>query len=220
MTDHIDVPIVATGDWIDAAWINQYIGDNVRAWRQAYTATGMLAYALDGNTLAGLAKPASLGLLKNDAAGTPSWLTGGSAYQVLRKNAANNGFEFAGGGFVVASYNNATGHSYPTNVWRDMPNSSAAIVPLVTSTIVVFGNIINYGGGTYGERRFKFNIDGTDIDTHISHESYQINEWLTTPVFGIKTAVGAGSRTIKLREIADAGNFTVEQLAWIAIAIP
>lgn len=37
MTDHSDVPLMATGDWIDAAWINQYLGDNVRAWRQAYT---------------------------------------------------------------------------------------------------------------------------------------------------------------------------------------
>lgn len=32
MTDYIDdVPVVSTGDWVDAAWINQYIGDNLRA---------------------------------------------------------------------------------------------------------------------------------------------------------------------------------------------
>lgn len=29
--DFADVPIIYTGDWIDAAWLNQYLGDNFRA---------------------------------------------------------------------------------------------------------------------------------------------------------------------------------------------
>ena len=30
MTDHLDLPVVATGDWIDAAWINQYLRGALR----------------------------------------------------------------------------------------------------------------------------------------------------------------------------------------------
>jgi hypothetical protein len=73
MTDHFDVPVVATGDWIDAAFINQYWGDNFRAIFQAFTATGMIPYAVDADTIGGLAKPSVDAVLKNTSAGALSW---------------------------------------------------------------------------------------------------------------------------------------------------
>jgi hypothetical protein len=92
MTDYNDVPLIFTGDWIDAAWLNQYLGDNFRALKQGLAIAGDMPYALDGNTIAALAKPANLGLLQNDAVGLPSWFTGGSAYDVLMKHASNGAF--------------------------------------------------------------------------------------------------------------------------------
>lgn len=65
-----------------------------------YTTGGDISYRDPaGAYLSRLAKPASLGLLKNDNAGVPSYVTGGNAYQTLRKNSANNGFEW--GDFIV-----------------------------------------------------------------------------------------------------------------------
>lgn len=196
------VPTVSNGDSWSAAQQNTYLRDNEAA-HWPYTTAGDMAYATGAADLARLAKPSVEAVMKNDNGGVPSWLTITQMFP------------------VVATHNNATGHSYTTAVtWRDMPNSSASITPARTSTIVVFGIVVNYGSNTYGERQFKFNIDGSDIDTHVSHESYQLNEWVSTPIIGFKTGVSSGSRTIKLREYVDAGGFTVERLFWIAVAIP
>lgn len=68
-----NLPILATGDWIDAAYGNQYWGDNFRAlW--PYTTQGDLAYATSSSTLT------RLGI--------------GSAGQVLRVNPAGTGLEY------------------------------------------------------------------------------------------------------------------------------
>jgi len=74
MTDHNNVPTVATGDWIDAAWMNQYIGDNFRAIFQGLANAGSVAYAVDSNTVGELLKPGVDSFLKNTSAGTPSWV--------------------------------------------------------------------------------------------------------------------------------------------------
>ena len=55
MTDHLDLPVVATGDWIDAAWINQYLRDNFNAIFQGMAAGGDIPYAVDANTVGALA---------------------------------------------------------------------------------------------------------------------------------------------------------------------
>lgn len=74
MTDYSSVPVVATGDWIDAAFINQYWGDNFRSIHQGYANAGSLAYALDANTIAELVKPAVDSYLKMSGAGIPSYV--------------------------------------------------------------------------------------------------------------------------------------------------
>ncbi len=220
MTDHIDVPIVATGDWIDAAWSNQYIGDNVRAWRQAYTAAGMIAYALDSNTLAGLAKPAGLGLLQNDAAGVLAWLTGGSPLQVLRKNAANNAFEFGNTSIAIQWHYNGTGHNYNSTTERDMPNSSKTLVVPVQSTVLTWAKILvaNASGNCW--THYRVSIDG--VPGFFSKYLYGA-QTITLPAWGIHTGVAAGTITIKLREKEGYGaglSYTVEDLEWFAVSIP
>lgn len=74
MTDHSTVPTMADGDWVDGAWMNQYIRDNFAAIFQGLTAAGSLAYALDGNTIAELVKPAVDSYLKMSSAGAPSYV--------------------------------------------------------------------------------------------------------------------------------------------------
>lgn len=106
------VPSVVTGQTYSAANYNTQVRDNINGiW--VCTAAGDMIYAtgasaaarlalVTGGILYGgasapawLAKPASVGILKNNTAGIPAWITGGNAYDVLRRNAANTDFEFA-----------------------------------------------------------------------------------------------------------------------------
>lgn len=74
MTDHNAVPTVITGDYIDAAWLNQYIKDNFNAIFQGLAAVGSMAYAIDANTVGELVKPLVDSYLKNTSAGALSWV--------------------------------------------------------------------------------------------------------------------------------------------------
>ncbi|NUQ86790.1 MAG: hypothetical protein HUU11_18990 [Anaerolineales bacterium] len=73
MTDYFEIPLVFTGDWIDAAWINQYLRDNFRAFKQGLANAGDMPYALDSNTIAALSKPSVDSVLMNTSAGVPSY---------------------------------------------------------------------------------------------------------------------------------------------------
>jgi microcystin-dependent protein len=73
MTDWQDVPEMSDGDWVDGAWLNQYLRDNIRVIRNAFLNAGSLAYALTANTLAELVKPAVDSYLRMSAAGVPSY---------------------------------------------------------------------------------------------------------------------------------------------------
>jgi len=103
------VPSAVTGQTYSAANYNTQVRDNINGiwvlttagdmlYATGASAANRLALVPGGVMYAGasapawLAKPASLGLLQNDNAGTPSYLTGGSAYDVLQKNSANNAF--------------------------------------------------------------------------------------------------------------------------------
>ena len=207
-----------TGATYTAAQYNTNTRDNFTAmW--VYTTAGDLAYATSSTTLSRLAPPGSLSLLQHNGT-LPSYLAKGNAYEFLRVNAAGNAFEFAGSGVAVASHYDATGYTYSTGAWRDAPSSSNTITTTLTSTIVVFGFMTEYGGATYGWCDLKFNIAGTDINNYATMRYYGISAWDTIPIYGILTGVGAGSVTIKIREICSAGSFTVGRLGWIALAIP
>jgi hypothetical protein len=192
-----------TGGTLSAAQWNTHVRDNFAAlW--PYTTAGDFAYATSATTLARLAKGLAGQFLKMNASATaPEW-------------------NYAGG-IKIDSFSNAT----PYNVAdllsaRDMPNSSKDVLVDSTSTIVVIGNVVMYGQGTYGFFDAHFNIDGTDVATAWrSRHYYQINEYDTVTLIGIKTGVPAGTRTIKIREDGGAGHtYTVERKAWIAFIIP
>lgn len=188
-----------TGATYTAAQYNTYTKGNFAAmW--VYTTAGDLAYASSATALSRLAI--------------------GAAYKVLRVNPSGNAPSWGQSPIVFTSKTDSTEYSYSTDAWRDVPNSSATITPLVASTVLVFGVMNNYGTGTYGFRRFKVSIDGIDVDGYESWEYYQINEYVATPVFGVKTGVAAGAKTIKLREICDSPGYTVSSKWWIAVAIP
>lgn len=104
------VPSVVTGQTYSAANYNTQVRDNINGiwvlttagdmlYATGAAAANRLALVVGGIMYGGasapawLAKPASEGLLKNDNAGVPSWLTGGTAYKVVRRNLAATGFE-------------------------------------------------------------------------------------------------------------------------------
>lgn len=93
MTDVSDVPTIYTGDWIDAAWINQYIGDNFRALMQGFGATGNIPYAIDADTIGALVKPSTEGLMNMGSDGLPEWLTTTNVHNFLQWN--GSAFVFA-----------------------------------------------------------------------------------------------------------------------------
>lgn len=167
------------------------------------TAAGDLLYASAANTLARLAK--------------------GTAGQVLKMNSGATAPEWGIASTVTFDYfNNASSHTYGTETWRDMPNSSKTITLVQQSTIFCIGHIYEYltSGKTYGFFDAKFNIDGTDIDFGLARRTYGTGSHLdSVPIFGYKTGVAAGSRTIKIREICSADGYTVEGKTYAIIIV-
>lgn len=186
-----------------------------------FLAAGSIPYSTSATAMGVLAKPANVGLLLNTAAGALSWLNASStdAYKNVRVNSTGNGFEFAAAGVTVETFGNATSYTYATNTQRDMPNSSLSVVVTVPSTIVVFGQVVEYGGDTYGFFEAWLSIDAT-VMTYSARRTYNISQIDTVPIFGIKTGVTAGTKTIKIREQCAAGNYTVESKNYIVLVIP
>lgn len=210
-------PTVLSGDSWSASQHNTYGRDNDLAY-WVYTTAGDLAYATSSSALARLAL--TTGGLLHGGASAPEWLAPGAAYQMLRTNSGGTDVEWDQAPFVTAEKYDGTGHTYGTNTWRDMPNSSGTITPLVTSTILAIGIVDAYGGSTYGGREFLFSIAGSEITNFISQEWYALSELQPTVIIGRKTGVAAGAQTILIREKSPAGNYTVSNLKWIALAVP
>lgn len=178
MTDYNEVPLIYTGDWIDAAWLNQYLRDNFRAFKQGFAVAGDMPYALDGNTIAALAKPAGLGLLQNDAAGVPSYFMGGSARNVLQKNAANDAYEWGAFGYVCAverTTNQTLGAgvvsiTMPTEVadvhgWHHPSVNTDRITPTIAGTYLVIGyaQILDIGGSGFYVYQAAISKNGAEV---------------------------------------------------------
>lgn len=184
MTDHIDVPILANGDWIDAAWLNEYLGDNIRAFRQGFVNAGGIPYAIDGNTIGELAKPSVPSVLTNDSDGVPEYL----AIDALAK-----GLHAIAFGAYNAGDQNITSTSYV-----DITNATLNIVTTKTCTIVLLAFGV-FAVGTEGERAYvQAVIDGTGSgDGGAVHTSSAVYVPFNT-VYR-KTSVGAGTITCKLQ---------------------
>lgn len=146
MTDYSDVPTIYTGDWIDAAWLNQYVGDNFRALKQGLANAGDMPYAVDANTIAAL--------------------NAGAAYKTMRMNAAGNAPEWGGflGGKAIRTSNQSIA-TVPAST--NVQFTSAPISRLVTwssgdntkltlgiSGVFIVGVTWTYDGGS-GYREFN-----------------------------------------------------------------
>lgn len=207
MPDTFPTPRVWTaGERVSAAKMNEI--STALAVLFPYAAGGDIAYRDPaGAYLTALSKPAGLGLLQNSAAGIPSYLTGGSALQVLRKNAANNGYEWAGVAGLhakaTADYN-ASEQNISATSYQDITNATVNIVTTKTCTIVMhaYGVMaVNFAGN----RAFvQAVIGGTGSgDTGAPHTSSPY--YVPFAINYYRTGISAGTVTCKLQGKANAG---------------
>lgn len=204
MSDYSDVPTIYTGDWIDAAWLNQYVGDNFRALKQGVANAGDMPYALDANTLAALAKPSVDSLMAMASAGVPSWL----AKAAVPGRLHTKGFSFTNSG------DNTTSTSYVAI------GTGLKVSLTLTQTCTVIG--IAFGAASKGSASaagyFKLKIDGT-IDPN---ENVQFRNTLATPfsTFYYRTGIAAGTRDVELmyRTGSGADALTLASGAVLALA--
>ena len=182
-----NVPLLATGDWIDAAWGNTYWRDNFAA-LYPYTAAGDLAYAVSaGGALARLAKPSVNSLLKNTSAGVPSWLA----------MTAIPGTLHAKGTVSFAPRQTFSG------TWADITGATFNLTLGVTCTILVFAVMTGYNASTGRGFYVRGVVNGTaDPAASFPFNGGEArNEAL--PYIYYATGVTAGTRTVKMQCQAD-----------------
>ncbi len=204
MTDHYDVPIVATGDWIDAAWINQYIGDNVRAWRQGFVTGGDMPYALDANTIAALNKPSVASLMSMDSLGVPSWFAKTSLPGLLHTK----------GVVFTNSLKTITSTTYVEVA------STFKIDLVLTGTCTVFAwahGMARKEAGSYSGY-FALSINGV---TDPNVENVRLTSSIDIPFSCMYYATGitAGTRTVKLMGRTDNAGDPLKQVSCVVHAI-
>lgn len=206
MTDHTDVPVVATGDWIDAAWINQYIGDNVRAWRQGFVTGGDMPYALDANTITALNKPSVASLMTMDNTGVPAWLAKTGLPGLV--HTVGNVFDGSSHGTITT----ASFVSIGSGVKFDLTLAKVC-------TVIAWATGMGYVDNGTDEGFFALSINGTiDPNTVI-----RIIQTAKTPFSCMykASAVPVGTRTVELKfKASNAGDpIRVDGVVVHAIAI-
>jgi len=195
------VPAVVTGQTYLASDYNTYVKDNINSLNVGTTA-GDMVYWTNSSTPTRLAI-GTAGQFQKSSGTAPVWAALGMVTAKASMSAASDQY------------------GYGTNTWRDVPNSAADITPTQTSTVFVWGAVMNSADASSltGFRDFQVRIDGVDVGIK-SSETYQTGEVVTTAVMGLATGVTAGAKSIRLREIATAGNYTVSGWQWFAMAIP
>ncbi len=188
------VPSVITGQTYSAANYNTQVRDNINGiW--VCTTAGDMIYATGASAAARLAlvtggimyggasapawlaKPASVGILKNTSSGVPSWITGGNAYDVLRRNAANTDFEFASPALATCVVKHSADFSYTSGMiawdtdvldtpgWHN-PSTNNSRITVTEAGVYVAGAMLTYYESTGGaiERRVAWLAkNGTDL---------------------------------------------------------
>lgn len=204
MTDYYDVPIVYTGDWIDAAWLNQYVGDNLRAFKQGFVNAGDVPYALDSNTIAALAKPSVDSLFKMLSTGVPAYVDVTKFPGIV--HAFGQNYSDTGGSTGSLSLT-ATGIGFNLTL-------------TTTCTVYAFGIAFGYknAGGALGY--FALRIDGTNDPNELVQFSDTYERGY--PLFYRRTGITSGSRNVSLyykSNNAGNGTFWTRALAF-AFAVP
>jgi len=169
------VPSVVTGQTYSAANYNTQVRDNINGlW--VCTTEGDMIYATGASAAARLARPASLGILQCNSTGVPSYVTGGTGGQVLRKNAANTGFEWSAAlPHCVVSHNAdfsyASGYiawntdTLDTGGWHNTSSNNSRITVPETG-IYIAGAVVSFyegSGGAAGPRIIALGKNGTDL---------------------------------------------------------
>jgi len=200
MTDYSVLPITATGDWIDAAWINQYLRDNFRA-AFVGAAAGDMEYYTSAVAKAAISAEDN-GDILSLVAGIPAWRDP----KTLR------------GAVTTDELFGTSGYSYGTSTERDVPSSSLTVDIPATATVIVHGSIVAYcsTGGKHGS--FWVNVGGVNYDVSSKIGTPTI---ATAPLIGIFENVPAGTVEVKLREmpVYDGNNVNVDQWAYIVDVI-
>lgn len=180
-----DVPILFNGDYIDAAWINGYLGDNVRALLEGFGAAGNIPYAGANDTIAGLAKPSVDSWMKNTSAGVPSW----------EAIAAFPGRLHTWG--IVTSGTERTTSSATVS---DVTGMSTNLILSTTCTIIAIAIGMHYMDAATQEPRFLINIDGTDDpNVYSSKKETEFNAGAPFHTIYSRTGISSGTRAVKLR---------------------
>lgn len=145
--------------------------------RLAVGAAGGLLKA-DGSVPSWLAGPDAIGILKNDQGGSLGYVTGGNALDVLRRNAANNAFEFASVGIKYcvarhsADFSHTSGHiSWNQDLldpfdWHSTSSNTSRITVAEAGVFICGGTLRWYeisGGATRNGSGF-FSLNGTKIN--------------------------------------------------------
>lgn len=216
------VASVVTGQTYSAANFNTDVRDNINGiW--VLTTAGDMLYATSSSAAGRLAAPASLGLMQNVPGGPPSWLTGGSALQVLRKNAGNNGYEWAVAKGLHAIGNvvfNPGGQSFngSAGTYANITGATFNLTLSVTCTVVVFAAVVGYNPNSGNSFIVRATINSVaDASSVFPFNGGQSrNEAL--PYIHYATGVTAGTRAVVLQCENSPTTNTVERGRMIALA--
>ena len=178
------VPLMTTGDWVTAGWVNTYIGGNESAmW--VGSAVGDMEYYLSSVEKARLAKPGVDSLLAMGNPGTPSWLAKSNLPGLIHASAA-----IYWTGEVTRT----------STAFGDITSATVDIVTTVTCTIrmIAQGHIAH---GTAGNRTTVNGVIGGVSDP----QNDGTKPWCTNPYYVPysylykRTGVAAGTITCKLQ---------------------
>jgi len=209
------VPSVVTGQTYSAANYNTQVRDNINGiW--VCTTAGDMIYATGASAAARLAlvtggimyggasapawlaKPASVGILKNTSSGVPSWITGGNAYDVLRRNAANTDFEFASPALAACVTRNSVDFGYTSGMiawdtdvldtpgWHN-PSTNNSRITVAKTGVYVAGVMLTYyeaTGGTIERRVAQLHKNGSTL-TEGRFSTIQMRDGISGTIGGV-----------------------------------
>lgn len=199
------VPLMATGDWITAGWVNTYVGGNAAAiW--VGSAAGDMDYYLSSIEKARIAKPSVDSVLKNTNSGVPSWLPINGIPKIIHAEAS---VYFTGEQTTTPS------------AYADKSGATVNIVTTRTCTIrmVAEGHI---ACGSAGSRTTVRGVIGdvTDPENESTLPWTSVNYYVPFSYMYKRTGVGASTITCKLQfksgggtAFMEAGRILVEALA-------
>lgn len=198
------VPVVATGDWITAGWVNTYLGGNLSAlW--AGLAAGDIEYYISAVEKARLAKPSVDSILGMGAAGTPSWLPETSIPGMLH---------------AKGSVNFSPGQTFSTSTFTDITGATLNLTLTTTCTVLMMAVIVGYNGTTGRTFYVRGSIDGNVDATPLAQANGGAARNEALPYFWYMAGITAGTRTVKLqcRNDSDPNIVTSGRLQALAFA--